>query len=144
MSDKDAFRIELGQQVSAVTTEGETVRGVLEARSQEPDYETGLFELTFQFTTDSSIRIGEFLLIELPVDRVEGVFVPRDSVVRRYGSFYLWVVGDDGTLEAREVTVGDSFADEVHLVDGVDPGERFLPAPTGREREGASIGAGGS
>lgn len=144
VSDKDAFRVDTGQRITATTTDGGRVRGVLETRSQEPDYETGLFELTFRFSSDPLLRIGEFLVIELPVDRVEGVFVPRDAVVRRYGSFFLWIVGEDGTLEAREVVVGDSFAGEVHLADGVVPGERFLPAPTGREREGQPVGGGRS
>lgn len=140
VSDKDAFRVGLGQSVSAVTTEGERVAGVLETRSQEPDYETGLFELIFRFPSAPEIRIGEFLMIELPVDLVEGVFVPRDALVRRYGAYYIWVVTEDDTLEAREVSVGDTFGEEVYLPEGVVAGERYLPAPSGREREGAAAG----
>lgn len=140
VSDKDAFRVGLGQTVTAVTTEGEDVAGVLETRSQEPDYETGLFELIFRFPANPAIRVGEFLMIELPVDLVEGVFVPRDALVRRYGAYYIWVVAEDDTLEAREVSVGDTFGEEVFLPEGVSAGERYLAAPSGREREGAPVG----
>jgi len=140
VSDKDAFRVGLGQSVTAVTTEGEDVAGMLETRSQEPDYETGLFELVFGFPANPAIRVGEFLLIELPVDLVEGVFVPRDALVRRYGAYYIWVVTAENTLEAREVSVGDTFGEEVYLPEGVVAGERYLPAPSGREREGAPVG----
>ena len=141
VSDKDAFRIDIGQQVSGLTAGGTTISGVLLSRSQEPDYSTGLFELTFQFPDSQRVGVGEFVLIDLPVDRVRGLFVPRDVVVRRYGKFFLWIVNEAQALEAREVTLGPVFGDLVLIKDGLQPGERYLRRLTGREREGAAVGA---
>ena len=141
VSDKDAFRIDIGQQVSGLTAGGTTISGVLLSRSQEPDYSTGLFELTFQFPDSQRVGVGEFVLIDLPVDRVRGLFVPRDVVVRRYGKFFLWIVNESQALEAREVTLGPVFGDLVLIKDGLQPGERYLRRLTGREREGAAVGA---
>lgn len=141
VSDKDAFRIDIGQQVSGLTAGGTTISGVLLSRSQEPDYSTGLFELTFQFPGSQRVGVGEFVLIDLPVDRVRGLFVPRDVVVRRYGKFFLWIVNESQALEAREVTLGPVFGDLVLIKDGLQPGERYLRRLTGREREGAAVGA---
>lgn len=141
VSDKDAFRIDIGQQVSGLTAGGTTISGVLLSRSQEPDYSTGLFELTFQFPDSQRVGVGEFVLIDLPVDRVRGLFVPRDVVVRRYGKFFLWIVNESQALEAREVTLGPVFGDLILISNGLQPGERYLRRLTGREREGAAVGA---
>jgi multidrug efflux pump subunit AcrA (membrane-fusion protein) len=139
VSDKDAFRIDVGQQVTGRTTGGEAIRGVLLSRSAEPDYDTGLFELTFQFPNSQRVAIGEFVLIDLPIDRVRGLFVLRDAVVRRYGNFYLWMVNESQVLEARKVTLGPVFSDLVLIHEGLEPGERYLRRLTGREREGAPV-----
>lgn len=144
VSDKDAFRIDVGQQVTGQTTGGEAIRGVLLSRSPEPDYSTGLFELTFQFPDSQRVGIGEFVLIDLPVDRVRGLFVLRDVVVRRYGKYFLWIVNDSRVLEAREVTLGPVFGDLVLIREGLRPEERYLVRLTGREREGAPAPGGGT
>jgi len=139
VSDKDAFRIDVGQQVTGHTAGGEAIRGVLLSRSAEPDYDTGLFELTFQFPNSQRVAIGEFVLIDLPLDRVRGLFVLRDAVVRRYGNFYLWMVNESQVLEARKITLGPVFSDLVLIREGLEPGERYLRRLTGREREGAPV-----
>jgi multidrug efflux pump subunit AcrA (membrane-fusion protein) len=141
VSDKDAFRIDTGQPVSGLTAGGTTISGVLLSRSQEPDYSTGLFELNFQFPNSQRVDVGEFVLIDLPLDRVGGLFVPRDAVVRRYGKFFLWVVNDSRALEAREVDLGPLFGELVLISDGLQPEERYLRRLTGREREGATVDA---
>jgi multidrug efflux system membrane fusion protein len=143
VSDKDAFRIDVGQAVSGKTTDGTAIRGILRSRSQEPDYSTGLFELTFQFPNSQMVDIGEFVLIEMPIDRVRGVFVPRDVVVRRYGRFFIWMVSEARTLVAREVSMGPVFGDLVLISEGLEPGEQYLRRLTGREREGDSLAAPG-
>jgi len=140
-SDKDAFRIAIGQPVSGQTAGGTMISGILLSRSQEPDYSTGLFELTFQFPGNQRVSVGEFVLIELPVDRVRGLFVLRDMVVRRYGKFFLWIVNESQVLEAREVSLGPVFGDLVLIREGLQPGERYLRRLTGREREGATVAA---
>jgi multidrug efflux pump subunit AcrA (membrane-fusion protein) len=140
-SDKDAFWIDVDQQVTGRTAGGTGITGFLRSRSPEPDYSTGLFELTFQFANSQRVGIGEFVLIDLPIDRVRGLFVPRDVVVRRYGNFYLWMVNESQVLEAREVTLGPVFGDLVLIREGLEPGERYLGHLTGREREGAPVGA---
>lgn len=139
VSDKDAFRIGVGGTVTGQTSEGHRISGSLVSRSQEPDYSTGLFELTFQFGADRDVQIGEFVMIDLPVDRVEGVFVHRDAVIRRYGSYFIWLVTPDGTLTAGEVELGDPFDDEILVLSGLKPGDRYLSRPTGRERDGMAL-----
>jgi hypothetical protein len=144
VSDKDVFLVDVGEEVEGATPGGAPVSGVLVHRSVEPDYETGLFTLTFRFDGGEALHPGQFVLVELAVGQETGVFVERDLVARRYGSWFLWVVNGDRTLEAREVTVGPAFGDLVKIEQGLSPGERYLARLTGREREGMSVEMQGS
>jgi multidrug efflux pump subunit AcrA (membrane-fusion protein) len=140
VSDKDAFKLAVGQMVEGRTTAGRRVRGRLTYRSLEPDYQTGLFSLEFDFLDVGELHVGEYVLLELPVERTEGIFVRRELVARRYGRYYLWVVGVGDVLEAREITPGPSFGDRVLIAGGLSPGERYLSELSGREREGQRVG----
>jgi len=139
VSDKDAFRINPGQQVSARTPGGTVIRGTLVSRSPEPDYATGLFHLNFSFPNSQQVHIGEFILVDLPIDRTRGVFIRRDQAVRRYGKYFIWIVTDDMTLTAREVTLGTVFGDLILVDEGLEPGETYLTRLSGREKEGDSV-----
>ncbi len=140
VSDKDAFKIGIGRWISARTTAGAVIRGILASRSQEPDYATGLFVLTFEFPANQRTHVGEFVIIELPVDQIQGIFVPREVAVRRYGKHFVWVVKEDRTLEAREVQLGATYGDMVQVTEGLNSGERYLTRLSGRERDGSPIG----
>lgn len=144
ISDKDASKVQLGQQVTARTAGGDEIRGVLANRSQEPDYNTGLFTLTFHFSDRQHGHIGEFVIIDLPVDRAKGIFVQREIVTRRYGKYFLWVVTGAQELEAREVVLGPVYRDLVRIDQGLQTGDRYLTRLTGREKEGMKINAPGT
>jgi len=139
VSDKDAFKVEVGRPVWGRTPGGRELEGVLVNRSLEPDYSSGLFLLTFEFTDGQRTHVGEYLIVDLPVDRARGIFVPRELVVRRYGSYYLWVVDSGNLLEAREIVPGRPFGEEVLIESGLSAGERYLTFLTGREKEGAPV-----
>jgi multidrug efflux pump subunit AcrA (membrane-fusion protein) len=139
ISDKDAFKIRIGQRVSARTTGGAAISGILVSRSQEPDYTTGLFSLTFHFPNTQRTYVGEFVIIDLPIDRAKGLFVRRDLVIRRYGKYFLWIVNEAGELLAREVVLGPAYGELVRIDQGLKVGERYLNRLTGREKEGMKI-----
>lgn len=139
ISDKDAFKIKIGQGVTGTNPEGLSIRGILSGRSQEPDYNTGLFNLSFQFPQKEGFYIGSFILVQLSTDQIEGIFISRDLLVRRYGKYFLWLLDDEEKLTAREVESGAIFGDDVHIVSGLNPGERYLSQLTGKETEGMDI-----
>jgi multidrug efflux pump subunit AcrA (membrane-fusion protein) len=141
VSDKDIAGVTVGQAVTARSSGGIMVSGRLSVRGEEPDYETGLFPVTFRFAdAPAGIGIGTFLLVELPIREVEGIFVPRNAVDRRYGRDFLWVVDEaESVLVRREVSLGDAFGDEVLVADGLVPGERYVVRLSGRERDGAPV-----
>ncbi len=139
ISDKDIFKITVGQTVTGQNPEGLSINGILTGRSQEPDYNTGLFSLTFQFPEEKGFYIGSFILIQLPTDQLRGIFIRRDLLVRRYGSYYLWIVNEENKLTAREIKSGAVFGDDIQITSGLNPGERYLTRLTGKEKEGMEV-----
>ena len=137
ISDKDAFKVSLGQQVRAATAEGVLFSGKLSNRSPEPDYATGLYSLRFDFPLSADIHPGTFVLVDLPADTLTGFFVPVDAVDRRYGRNFLWLVDQDKkVLIRREVVLGGSMGSDVLVLQGLKPGDNYLLKPSGRERDG--------
>lgn len=139
MSDKDAFRVQPGLQVTARTNGGTELSGVLETRSPEPDYTTGLYTATFRFSATPQARPGQFVVVDVPVETASGIFIPQDLLVRRYGRFFVWVLAEDDTLNARPVVPGPTFGAEVLIQEGLEPGDRYPRRLTGRERDGAPL-----
>lgn len=139
ISDKDAFKVRISQRVTAHTKSGTTITGILVNRSQEPDYDTGLFSLTFHFPNTQRTYVGEFVTIDLPADRTKGLFVRRDLIIRRYGKYFLWTVNDEEKLSARQVLLGPTYGELVRIDEGLASGERYLAILTGREKEGDSV-----
>jgi multidrug efflux pump subunit AcrA (membrane-fusion protein) len=135
-SDLDAFSIRPGIDVVGLDPEGGGHPGSLDSVSAEPDYQTGLFTLTFRFLGNSDTRVGMPLFIDIPVQDVEGIFVPTDSVVRRYGRNRVWTVDESGLLQSVEVEIGPVIGNSILIVEGLEEGVSFIRRPTGREREG--------
>jgi len=144
VSDKDASKLEIGQKITATTTGEHEINGVLTYRSREPDYDTGLFTLTFHFPESAQGYIGQFVIIDLPVDNESGIFVKRDIIIRRYGAYYIWIVTAEKELEAREVILGPVYGNVVKINRGLETGERYLNRLTGREKEGSKVDASGT
>jgi multidrug efflux pump subunit AcrA (membrane-fusion protein) len=138
ISDKDAFKIQIGQQVRGRSANIDLITGTLTMRSLEPDYGLGLFSLTLEFPNTSGVHVGEYLLVDLPIDKTEGIFIRQNILVRRYGKYFVWTVNSEDNLEIREVVPGASFGDLIKINEGIVPGDRYITRLTGREEEGAA------
>lgn len=134
-SDLDAFSIQTGVQITGSSPDGQVFDGVLTHVSAEPDYQTGLFTLTFTFPSRTGARVGMPLFIELPVEEVRGIFVEPDAVVRRYGKSRIWIISDEKTLSSREVETGQIVGNRLLIRSGLVAGESYLNKPTGKERD---------
>jgi len=139
ISDKDAFDVQVNRPVVGRSADGSAVPGTLVSRSLEPDYQTGLFTLTFRFPGTATTFPGQFLSVGLPVESVRGIFVSQRLLFRRYGRYYLWSVSQEQKLTAHEVTPGRAHGDDVQIVAGLEPGDRILLQRRGGEREGTPV-----
>jgi multidrug efflux pump subunit AcrA (membrane-fusion protein) len=139
VSDKDAFRLRVGSEVEGAAAGGPAVRGTLASLTPEPDYQTGLFTITVRFPASSGLHAGQFVTVELPIETERGIFLRQDQLFRRYGRFFVWIVTEENTLQAREVTTGPAYGEMILIRGGLVPGDRYLRELTGREREGMPV-----
>lgn len=143
LSDKDVHALTPGMLVEAADSRGQKVFGRLVSISPEPDYQTGLYQLHFEFTLDQQEQsqrwTGQFVRVDIPVETVSGIFIPQDLLVRRYGQYYLWVVTDDNTLQLQRIQTGISIDDSILVSSGIREGARYLRQISGRETEGMRL-----
>lgn len=141
LSDKDASKVAaMGRPAIVGTSAGGMIfKGTLEFVSIEPDYATGLFQAILSFPAQPAFRPGTVLFVDLAVESVRGIFVPRRLVVRRFGRSVLWVLDEAGHLKTVPVETSQSFGDDVLLAGGIRPGDRYLGVLTGYEKEGMTL-----
>jgi hypothetical protein len=143
VSDRDANRIRALGVKDAIghSAEGLAIKGRLTGISLEPDYSTGLFAARFLFPLAPGASAGTVLFMEIPVEIVKGLFVPRTLIQRRFGRSMLWTLDAEDKLALKEVRTGPVFGDEVCVTGGIKEGEPVLRLVTGKEREGMERGA---
>lgn len=144
LSDKDAMSVREGTEITAAVVGGSILQGRILARSPEPDYRTGLFTLTIGFPDSRDAYPGQFATVEVPLGTVRGIFLQQDLLQRVYGRYQVWVVDAADLLEARRVTIGAIYGDQVLIEEGLAVGERILLKRTGKEKAGSPAAGPGS
>jgi len=67
------------------------------------------------------------------------VTVPRDAVATREGKTVVWVVSEDNTVRAREVTTRGESQGQAVVRSGLSGGERIVLHPPDTLRDGATV-----
>jgi membrane fusion protein (multidrug efflux system) len=76
--------------------------------------------------TDQALKPGMFLNVELALsERQDAVIVPEEVLVAEGGRQFLFVV-TEGRAERREVKLGQRFAGEVEVAEGLKAGEQVI------------------
>ncbi|HUS05846.1 MAG TPA: efflux RND transporter periplasmic adaptor subunit [Bryobacteraceae bacterium] len=72
-----------------------------------------------------ALKPGSYAKAKLPTDKNEQIkLVPVKAINYVFGSNKAYVVTEKGTIEARDVKVGDRFEENVEIVEGVQEGEK--------------------
>ncbi|HPF69471.1 MAG TPA: efflux RND transporter periplasmic adaptor subunit [Candidatus Krumholzibacteria bacterium] len=85
------------------------------------------------------LRPGMFLTVELLRRDVTALVVPEEALVPEQSRQFVLVVGDDGTVERREVTLGRRRPGQVEIVRGLAAGERVVVEGTQKARPGQPV-----
>ena len=86
--------------------------------------------IRLRFTdADPRIKAGMFATISLVTSRRINVpVIPRMSVINTYGSWIVFVVGEDNIARRREVTLGIDNENFIEILEGVNFGDRVVSA----------------
>lgn len=85
------------------------------------------------------LRPGMFLTVTLLKDDVRALVIPEQAVVPERSKQQVFVVGDDGLVELREIKTGRRRPGEVEVLEGLGAGERVIVEGTQKARPGAPV-----
>ncbi len=107
------------------------------------DAKTGTLRLRAEFPNPrKNLRPGMFARVRIDLGTRKGCLeVPERAVVELQGKTFLWVVGEDGNANQREVKVGEQNGSNLVILDGVKPGERVIVEGVQKAHEGAPVTA---
>lgn len=52
--------------------------------------------------------------------------IPLESVIYEGSNAHVWIVGDDQSVELRQITLGQSDGRLIQVLDGLHPGEKIV------------------
>ena len=105
------------------------------------DPTTGTLTLEADFPNPERIVLpGQFARVRgVLEERTGALAVPQRAVMETQGIFQLAVVGDDGTVDLRQVQMGPRVDDQWIVESGLEPGERVALEGLQRMRPGVKV-----
>ena len=105
------------------------------------DATTGTLTLEADFPNPDRIVLpGQFARVRGVLEQRKGALaVPQRAVMETQGIFQLAVIGDDGTVDLRQVQVGPRIDGEWIVESGLEPGERVAVDGLQRMRPGVQV-----
>ena len=105
------------------------------------DSTTGTLTLEADFPNpDRFVLPGQFARVRgVLEERSNALAIPQRAVMETQGIFQLAVVGDDGTVDLRQVQMGPRIDDEWIVESGLEPGERVALEGLQRMRSGMQV-----
>ncbi len=115
--------------------------GMLETFDNRIDTTTGTVRLRAGFdNADEQLFPNQFVTVRLLVDTLAAAtLVPRAAVQRGPDGPFVYVIKDDGTVAVRGVTLGRADGERVHIIAGLEPGERVVTDGLDRLRDGSTV-----
>jgi membrane fusion protein (multidrug efflux system) len=89
-----------------------------------------------------ALRPGMGAAVKLEIGRIrDALLVPQEAVVRQGTRTIVYTIGDDGSAVAREIELGEFFADRVQVARGLEAGQVVVAAGHQKLRPGAKVAA---
>jgi RND family efflux transporter MFP subunit len=86
------------------------------------------------------LKPGSYARASLPTNKTETVkLVPTRAVAYVFGSNKAYVITPAGTIEARDVKLGDRFEESVEILEGVEDGEKIAVTQLNRLDTGTRV-----
>ena len=152
VEDTSRFRLEASVDESDLHSikQGEAVPVLLDALGSEiegrvtqvvpaADPASRSFVVKVDLPADGRLRSGVFGRARFARGTRQSVMVPRTAVLDHGQLQGVYVVGGNGDVSLRYVTLGRPIADNVEILSGLSGGERLISAPGGRELAGKRV-----
>lgn len=131
VSESDYTRVSKGDKVTltADALPGKTFTGTVVRLHPTMDNATHTFNVEVQVRNENRLlRPGMYARVTVNFGDTFNVVVPDEAVVKLQGSGQrsVYVLGEDGTVTLRNVTLGRHFDDKYEIVGGLEGGETVV------------------
>ena len=115
--------------------------GAFQIADRQVDPKTGTIRIATLFPNPQRVlRPGQFGRVRAaPEIRPSALLVPQRAVSELQGTYQVAVVGDDGKVSIRSVTVGPRVDSQWVIERGLRPGERVVAEGTQKVRDGVTV-----
>lgn len=100
---------------------------------------TRSFVVKIELPADPALRSGLFGRARFAKGERQSLIIPRSSLITRGQLQAVYVIGTDGTVSIRYVTIGGASGDKVEALSGITSGDRIVAAPGERDLAGKKI-----
>jgi len=127
-----------------IKSTGKTFRGKISEISPSSQFSGGQYEMKIIVPANENTGLfsGMYVNVSIPLNNDSGVqslFVPESAIIHKDQLSGLYTIGEDQTAQLRWLKVGEKHADEVEILSGLNPREKFIIKSEGRLYSGVPV-----
>ena len=141
MDESHTRSVRLGGRVSVkidALGEGE-VMGTIAEILPTADAASRSYTVKIDLPANPALRTGLYGLARFPIAQKEAITLPQTAIVQRGQLTGVYVVGADGKVFFRIVTVGNTSEGAVEILSGVSEGDEVAGSDTDRLADGVKV-----
>ena len=131
LAEDDLLRVDAGTPVRVEAPGSGMVEGTVRTVSPGLDAQSRTGTVYVDLPEPGALRAGMFAQGRLALGRAQALLVPGESVVRRDGRAYVFIVDGEGRVRERGVVTGGAHGDMVEVRDGLAQGDRVVARGAG-------------
>ncbi|MFT3755714.1 MAG: efflux RND transporter periplasmic adaptor subunit [Pseudoxanthomonas sp.] len=131
LAEADLLQVAEGGEVFVRSPAGGEVAGRIRRVSPALDVQRRIGTIYADLPKPGALRAGMFAQGRIVLGQASALLVPQDSVVRRDGRAYVFVVGGDSRAQERSVETGGSFDGRIEVRSGLKGDERVVSRGAG-------------
>jgi multidrug efflux system membrane fusion protein len=135
-------RIHAGQQVKVTLAElpGQTFSGTVARTSDAIDTTTRSMQIEVDLPNPAGVlKPGAYADVELDLPSSGAAVIPANTLLFRAEGLRVAVVGADGIVHLRAVTVGEDYGTTLQIVQGIAPNDRLVLNPPDSLEDGQHV-----
>jgi len=127
-----------------VKSTGKKINGKVSEISPSSQFTGGQFQIKVIIPAreNTGLFSGMYVNVNIPLKNDSGVqslFVPASAIIHKDQLSGLYTVSEDQTARLRWLKVGTAYGNEVEILSGLNPGEKFITQSEGKLYSGVPV-----
>jgi HlyD family secretion protein len=140
VAEQDMAVVNVGQPAAVnLVGSGRPFEGRVRLLGAVIDPQSRLGDIRIALKPDPALRPGAFARGSVLVSKAERPILPQTAVLSDTKGPYVFVVGEDGRIERRDVQVGGTISAGIIVTNGLTGDERIVTTAAGFLREGEKV-----